>query len=86
MDNIYNKPEQKALGLKGYLQTIFKMTKKGEYIFITIDKGDESTVEGDKIANDVANTKGILQDINKRIWKMQHDEKWRFQYLHGNKR
>ena len=62
MDNIYNKPEPKALGLKGYFKPIFKMTKKGEDIFMTIDKGDEKT------ANEIAHTKGILQDIYKKIW------------------
>ena len=50
------------------------MTKKGEDIFITIDKGDESTVVDEKIANGIAHTKGILQVIYKRIWKLQHNE------------
>ena len=73
MDNICN-TEPMALGLKGWFKHIFKMTKKGEDIFITIDKGDESTVEGEKIANEIAHTKGILQHIYKKISKLQHDK------------
>ena len=47
------------------------MTKKEEDIFITIDKGDESPVEGEKIANEIAHTKGILQQRTREMTCMK---------------